>query len=197
MERAEILETGHGPHVWERQSHLNPWATRNRWSSTSSSLSPEWISLPPSRNWRQTPFCPSSWAPHSTAQPVPLEGVLTLHIPGDHAKVEDPAPIPSPTPSSVFQPWLKDEVTPGSTETELSEKAERKSALQELRRHRYESIPRRRWFFFFFFFKEEWRNLHSRLYQKRQKDSIYMDVSPTSQRVPLAASGEGMWAASN
>ena len=152
MERAEILETGHGPHVWERQSHLNPWATRNRWSSTSSSLSPEWISLPPSRNWRQTPFCPSSWAPHSTAQPVPLEGVLTLHIPGDHAKVEDPAPIPSPTPSSVFQPWLKDEVTPGSTETELSEKAERKSALQELRRHRYESIPRRRWFFFFFFF---------------------------------------------
>ena len=106
--------------------------------------------------------------------------------------MEDPAPIPSPTPSSVFQPWLQDEVTPGSTETELSEKAERKSALQELRRHRYESIPRRRCFvFFFFFFKEEWRNLRSRLYQKRQKDSIYMDVSPTSQRVPLAASGGG------
>lgn len=68
--------------------------------------------------------------------------------------MEDPAPIPSPTPSSVFQPWLK-EVTPGSTETELSEKAERKSALQELCRHRYESIPRRH---FFFFKGEEWRN---------------------------------------
>ena len=107
--------------------------------------------------------------------------------------MEDPAPIPSPTPSSVFQPWLKDEVTPGSTETELSEKAERKSALQKLRRHRYESIPRRHCFWFFFFLKEKsGGTIRSHLYQKRQKDSIYMDVSPTSQRVPLAASGEGI-----